>query len=57
MAGAIGGILFPMLVGYLLDTYKALGHIEFGYNILFTICGCMYLCAFTIIHLLIRKIP
>lgn len=57
MAGAIGGILFPILVGYLLDTYKAIGHINIGYNILFTICGCMYLIAFTIIRLLIRKLP
>ena len=57
MAGAIGGILFPILVGYLLDTYKAIGNITIGYNILFTICGCMYLIAFAIIRLLIRKLP
>lgn len=57
MAGAIGGILFPMLVGYLLDSYKAMGNINIGYNILFTICGCMYLIAFIIIRLLIRKLP
>jgi ACS family hexuronate transporter-like MFS transporter len=57
MAGAVGGIFFPLLVGYLLDTYKILGNILIGYNILFTICGCMYLFAFTIIHLLIRKLP
>ena len=56
MAGAVGGICFPRLVGYLLDTYKILGNISIGYNILFTICGCMYLFAFTIIHLLIRKL-
>ena len=56
MAGAVGGIFFPLLVGYLLDTYKILGNISIGYNILFTICGCMYLFAFTIIHLLIRKL-
>lgn len=57
MAGAIGGILFPMLVGYLLDSYKAIGDINIGYNILFTICGCMYLFAFIIIRILIRKLP
>lgn len=50
--GAIGGILFPMLVGYLLDTYKAQGNLAGGYNVLFTICGCTYLVAWTIIHLL-----
>lgn len=55
MAGAVGGILFPMLVGSLLDTYKAAGNLAGGYNILFTLCGCTYLVAWTIIHLLTRK--
>jgi len=52
MTGAIGGILFPMLVGYLLDTYKAEGNLAGGYNLLFTICGLTYLVAWTIIHIL-----
>ena len=51
MAGAVGGILFPMLVGWLLDTYKAAGNISAGYNILFLICGCAYLLAWGIMHL------
>ena len=55
MAGAIGGIFFPMLVGYLLDSYKATGNLTGGYNLLFTICGVTYLIAWTIIHLLTRK--
>jgi ACS family hexuronate transporter-like MFS transporter len=55
MAGAVGGILFPMLVGYLLDSYKAAGNLTGGYNLLFTICGLTYLIAWTIIHLLTRK--
>lgn len=55
MAGAVGGILFPMLVGSLLDTYKAAGNLSGGYNILFTICGFTYLFALIIIHLLTRK--
>ncbi|RIV22554.1 MFS transporter [Fibrisoma montanum] len=55
MAGAVGGIFFPMLVGSLLDTYKAAGNLAGGYNILFTLCGCTYLVAWTIIHLLTRK--
>ncbi|MEP6749584.1 MAG: MFS transporter [Bacteroidota bacterium] len=55
MAGALGGILFPILVGYLLDTYKAAGNITAGYNLLFTICGCTYLLAFVIIQMLTRK--
>ncbi|MBD2701736.1 MFS transporter [Spirosoma sp. BT702] len=55
MAGAVGGIFFPMLVGSLLDSYKAAGNLGGGYNILFTICGFTYLTAWIIIHLLTRK--
>ena len=55
MAGAVGGILFPILVGILLDKYKAIGNLEAGYNILFTVCGFTYLFALAIIHLLTRK--
>ncbi|QRQ99536.1 MFS transporter [Dyadobacter sandarakinus] len=54
MAGAVGGILFPILIGSLLDTYKAAGNIQAGYNIIFTICGFTYLVAWLIIHLLTR---
>ena len=55
MAGAVGGILFPILVGSLLDSFKAAGNLTGGYNLLFTICGLTYLTAWTIIHLLTRK--
>ena len=55
MAGAVGGILFPVLVGYLLDSYKAAGNITGGYNLLFAICGLTYLTAWIIIHLLTRN--
>jgi len=55
MAGAVGGILFPILIGYLLDSFKAQGNLAGGYNILFTICGFTYLTAWIIIHLLTRK--
>ena len=55
MAGAVGGILFPILVGSLLDSFKAAGNLTGGYNLLFTICGFTYLTAWTIIHLLTRK--
>lgn len=55
MAGAIGGILFPMLVGSLLDTYKAAGNLSGGYNVLFTLCGFTYLIALSIIHYLTRS--
>jgi MFS transporter, ACS family, hexuronate transporter len=55
MAGAIGGIFFPVFVGYLLDYYKAAGNISGGYNLLFTLCGVTYFVTWTIIYLLTRK--
>jgi MFS transporter, ACS family, hexuronate transporter len=55
MAGAVGGILFPVFVGGLLDSFKAAGNLNGGYNLLFTICGFTYLTAWTIIHLLTKN--
>jgi MFS transporter, ACS family, hexuronate transporter len=52
MAGSIGGMLFPLLVGTVLDHYKTLGNINIGYNILFVICGCGYLVAWVLMHFL-----
>jgi ACS family hexuronate transporter-like MFS transporter len=52
MAGSVGGILFPMIVGTVLDHYKMLGNIGAGYNIIFLICGSAYLVAWFIMHLL-----
>ncbi|ASU34177.1 MFS transporter [Mucilaginibacter xinganensis] len=52
MAGAVGGIFFPALIGYILETYKEAGHLVIGYNIIFTICGFAYLLAWLIMHLL-----
>lgn len=51
MAGSVGGILFPLLVGYLLDFYKQAGNITVGYNLLFVICGSAYLLAWGVMHL------
>lgn len=55
MAGSIGSTLFPLLVGSLLDYYKAAGNIGAGYNILFIICGLAYFVAWFIIHLLTSR--
>ena len=51
MAGSVGGILFPFVVGRLLDFYKAAGNITAGYNLLFVVCGCAYLLAWGVMHL------
>jgi len=56
MSGSIGSTLFPLLVGSLLDYYKAAGNIGAGYNILFIICGLAYLIAWFIIHRLTSRL-
>jgi len=55
MAGSVGGIMFPMLVGYLLDTYKAAGNISAGYNIIFIVCGFAYMVAWLVMHFFAPK--
>jgi MFS transporter, ACS family, hexuronate transporter len=55
MAGSAGNILFPIIVGTILDHYKLLGNITAGYNLLFSICGCAYLIAWTVMHFLTPK--
>jgi ACS family hexuronate transporter-like MFS transporter len=52
MGGSIGGILFPFFVGWLLDYYGSIGNKTAGYNIIFIICGCAYLLAWLVMHLL-----
>jgi ACS family hexuronate transporter-like MFS transporter len=50
MAGAVGGMFFPLLVGYILDSYKSAGKITNGYNLIFIICGFAYITTWTVIH-------
>ena len=52
MAGATGSILFPMLIGAILDHFKLLGKITAGYNIIFVICSCAYVVAWLTMHFL-----
>ena len=55
MAGGLGGMAFSKLAGKLFDHYKALGHLETGYYIMFLICGFGYLLAWLIMHLLVPR--
>jgi ACS family hexuronate transporter-like MFS transporter len=55
MAGSIGGMLFPIYSGKLLDRFQASGNITAGYAILFAICGFAYLLAFALNHALAPK--
>jgi len=52
MAGSLGGMIFPIMTGKMLDHYKLAGNETAGYAILFSICAFAYLVAFVINHLL-----
>lgn len=52
MAGATGGMLFPVFSGRLLDNFTAAGNVTAGYTILFTICAFAYVITFLFHHLL-----
>lgn len=55
MAGATGGMLFPIFSGRLLDNFTAAGNVTAGYTILFTICAFAYVITFLFHHLLAPK--
>lgn len=56
MAGGIGGMIVARLAGGLFDHYKALGHIETGYYIMFIVCGLVYFIAwFLMFRVLVPK--
>lgn len=52
MAGGIGGVVVTKIGGALFDHYKALGHIETGYTIMFSFCAVAYLLAWVIMKTL-----
>ena len=55
MAGSAGGILFPFLIGILLDHFKLLGQLSTGYNIIFGICAGAYLLAWVVMQGLYKR--
>ena len=55
MAGSVGGILFPLLIGILLDHFKLIGLLSTGYNIIFGICAIAYLIAWIFMQILSPK--
>ncbi len=56
MAGGIGGMIVAKLAGALFDHYKALGHIQTGYYIMFLVSGLVYFVAwFIMFRLLVPK--
>lgn len=52
LSGSIGGFIFPIVAGKMLDHFKDLGNSTTGYTLLFTVCAFAYLVAFGISHLL-----
>jgi ACS family hexuronate transporter-like MFS transporter len=56
MAGGLGGIMVSKSAGALFDHYKALGHIQTGYLIVFIFCGFSYLLAWMIMHFLVPRL-
>lgn len=55
MAGGIGGVVTSKLGGALFDHYQALGHVETGYTIMFSICAVAYLVAWVVMKALVPK--
>jgi len=55
MAGGIGGVIVTKTGGALFDHYKALGHIETGYTIMFAFCALAYIIAWAIMKALVPK--
>ncbi|MDQ6755553.1 MAG: MFS transporter [Bacteroidota bacterium] len=55
MAGGLGGVVMSKLGGALFDHYKALGHIQTGYTIMFAICALAYIVAWLIMKTLVPK--
>ncbi|NHN84125.1 MFS transporter [Acetobacter musti] len=57
MAGSIGGILFPVGIGIVLDHYRHINSITTGYYLLFIVCSSAYVLAWCVIQLLLRAKP
>lgn len=55
MAGGLGGVIVTKTGGALFDKYKALGHIETGYTMMFAFCAIAYLLAWVIMKTLVPK--
>lgn len=53
MAGGLGGVLLTKLGGWLFDHYGALGELQTGYMIMFSICALAYLLAWVVMKALV----
>lgn len=55
-AGSVGGMIFPLIVGRVLEHYKALDQLNLGYNVIFIACACAYLAAWALMRLMARPL-
>ncbi|MDR0499375.1 MAG: MFS transporter, partial [Holophagales bacterium] len=55
MSGGIGAVLVSKTGGWLFDYYKALGHIETGYTLMFIFCALAYVLAWVIMKMLVPQ--
>ena len=55
-AGAMGGMLFPVVTGIFLDHFKAAGNVTAGYGVLFAFCAGAYLVSLALLQLLNPKL-
>lgn len=55
MTGTLGAVFVSKVAGWLFDHYKALGHIETGYSIMFVVSGLAYLTAWAGMHFLVPR--
>jgi ACS family hexuronate transporter-like MFS transporter len=55
MAGTLGGALFPLLVGRILDHYKGMDQLSEGYYVIFYIAGLAYLVAWSLLYIFVFR--
>lgn len=55
MAGGLGGVVVSKVGGALFDHYKALGHVQTGYTIVFTFCAVAYVIAWVVMKALVPR--
>jgi ACS family hexuronate transporter-like MFS transporter len=55
MAGGLGGVAVSKMGGWLFDYYGALGQIQTGYMIMFTLCALAYLLAWGVMKTLVPR--
>lgn len=56
LAGSLGGMMFPLYCGYLLDAFKAQGREYAAYDELLAFCAFAYILAFIIHHFLTPRL-